>query len=375
MLYKKNNSKELDMKLFKNPTSEYRGTPFWSWNCKLDKETLTEQIEYLKQMGFGGFHIHSRSGMATEYLSEDFFDLVKTCVEKAKSEDMLAWLYDEDRWPSGAAGGYVTKNKKYSRRYLKILREKYALAQDEKSAIEKGGVYFFSAYDIEFNKKGEIVKSRAIAEDESAEHTKLYAYVFCEKESGWYNNQTYLDTISKEAVDEFIHITHDAYKKNIGDEFGKTVPSIFTDEPNISMFSMIKYACLDENEKDVNITIPWTINLDKTYEERYNISMKEHLPEIFWEKEGGKVSKARYCFYDCIAELFASSFMDNCSNWCAENGIQQTGHVLHEPTLEGQVNAVGEAMRTYRKMGIPGIDVLCNMVELTTAKQAQSMVH
>ena len=70
MLYEKSHSKELDMDLFKNPTSEYRGAPFWAWNCKLEKDELLRQIEILKEMGFGGYHMHVRSGMATEYLSE-----------------------------------------------------------------------------------------------------------------------------------------------------------------------------------------------------------------------------------------------------------------------------------------------------------------
>ena len=34
--------------------------------------------------------------------------LIRACTDKAKGEKMLAWLYDEDRWPSGAAGGIVT---------------------------------------------------------------------------------------------------------------------------------------------------------------------------------------------------------------------------------------------------------------------------
>ena len=111
MLYKKNNTPKLDMELFKNPTSEYRGTPFWAWNCELNKDLLKRQIENLKKMGFGGFHMHSRAGMATDYLSDDFMELIKTCCDKAEEEEMLAWLYDEDRWPSGAAGGFVTKDK------------------------------------------------------------------------------------------------------------------------------------------------------------------------------------------------------------------------------------------------------------------------
>ena len=83
MLYK-NNKKEFSDELFKNPTAEYRAAPFWAWNTTLSKELLTEQIEYLKEMGFGGFHIHSRSGMSTEYLSDKFMTLVSACVEKAK---------------------------------------------------------------------------------------------------------------------------------------------------------------------------------------------------------------------------------------------------------------------------------------------------
>jgi beta-galactosidase len=51
MLYKKNHREQLDLKLFQNPTSEYRGTPFWAWNCKLDQQELDRQLEILKEMG------------------------------------------------------------------------------------------------------------------------------------------------------------------------------------------------------------------------------------------------------------------------------------------------------------------------------------
>ena len=88
MLYKKNNSAHLDDALFASPTSEYRGAPFWSWNCELDRDELLRQIDVLKKMGFGGFHMHSRTGMATPYLSDEFLDLVSACVEKARAEGL-----------------------------------------------------------------------------------------------------------------------------------------------------------------------------------------------------------------------------------------------------------------------------------------------
>ena len=117
MFYPKNGDAVLSPELFKNPTSEYRAAPFWSWNCELRKDLLGKEIEYMKEMGFGGFHMHTRSGMATPYLSEEFMSLIKACNEKAKKENMLAWLYDEDRWPSGAAGGIVTKDPKFREKY------------------------------------------------------------------------------------------------------------------------------------------------------------------------------------------------------------------------------------------------------------------
>ena len=48
MLYKKNKSETLDMELFENPTAEYRGTPFWAWNCKVTPDLIKRQLGYLK---------------------------------------------------------------------------------------------------------------------------------------------------------------------------------------------------------------------------------------------------------------------------------------------------------------------------------------
>ena len=49
--------------------------------------------------------------------------------------------------------------------------------------------------------------------------------------------------------------------------------------------------------------------------------------------------------------------------------------MMEEPTLHSQTAALGEAMRSYRSFGLPGIDMLCDYREYTTAKQAQSASH
>jgi hypothetical protein len=81
-----------------------------TWNNKLDLEQLLCKIYHLADMGMGGFTIHVRTGLDTMYLGNEFMEIVRACVEYAESKNMLACLYDEDRWPSGYAGGKVMED-------------------------------------------------------------------------------------------------------------------------------------------------------------------------------------------------------------------------------------------------------------------------
>ena len=90
MLYKKNQTSSLDPKLFQNPTSEYRGTPFWAWNCKVSKEDVDRTLNALKKMGMGGAHIHSRTGMDLPYLGKEFMEMVHYSHEKSNELGGLA---------------------------------------------------------------------------------------------------------------------------------------------------------------------------------------------------------------------------------------------------------------------------------------------
>lgn len=95
------------MEHLNHPPMEFRGVPFWSWNGKLEETELRRQIRVMKEMGFGGFFMHSRLGLATEYLSEEWFSLVNAWHRRGGKAGLSAWLYDEDRYSSGSAGGEV----------------------------------------------------------------------------------------------------------------------------------------------------------------------------------------------------------------------------------------------------------------------------
>ncbi|MBQ7039951.1 MAG: hypothetical protein IJN39_05225, partial [Clostridia bacterium] len=279
MIYKRNQGEKLDMELFENPTSEYRGTPFWAWNCELNKDLLLRQIESLKEMGFGGFHMHSRSGMATPYLSDEFMELVKACCEKAEKENMLAWLYDEDRYPSGFAGGFVTENPEYRQKMLRITGNKKDFVSKEEG-VKTGKAYLVAVFDIELDENGFMTSYKKISENDEAKGIKRYAYVEASATNGWWNGTAYVDALSKEALEKFIDITYTAYQKAVGEKFGKSVPAIFTDEPQVASKWPLHFP--EEENADGRCYIPWTTDLDETFSEKYGESLIEKLPELLW---------------------------------------------------------------------------------------------
>ena len=233
MFYEKNKSRVLTDALFKNPSSEYRGAPFWAWNDKLEKDKLLWQIDQFRRMGLGGFHMHVRSGMATPYLSPEFMELIKACVEKARHNGMKAYLYDEDRWPSGAAGGIVTANHEYRQRQIimSVNPEKFGLAVHDDGTVACDGENVTSylhpkiiaCYDVEIDGDGYLARYKRILPAEAASGVKWYAIAVTMGDSGWYNGQAYVDTMNKDAMKKFIDVTYETYYKAVGDDFGGVV--------------------------------------------------------------------------------------------------------------------------------------------------------
>lgn len=376
-LYEKSSEKRLTRELFENPPSEYRGAPFWAWNCKMTREHVEHAYGELEEMGMGGAHLHCRTGLDIPYMGEEFMELVKYSLEQAEKRDMLLWLYDEDRWPSGYGGGFVTGDHQYRTRFLVFSPEnldgKYfkpvyisgaqAVRSMERKLLQCYGVKLLDGWLEDYC---------TLKEDEepSPGYEKWYAYREVSGDNPWFNNQAYLDTVNPEAVQQFLQAAHEKYAEGVGEEFGKRIPAIFTDEPQFCHKGRLGYA--DAREQ---VIIPYTDDLEDTFLETYGESLLKRLPELFWEQGEDQVSETRYRYHDHICERFVQSYAVQVGDWCNAHGIRLTGHMMEEPELMSQTAALGEAMRSYKAFDLPGIDMLCDSRELSTAKQAQSAVH
>ena len=381
MLYQKNQTPKLEKSLFENPTAEYRAAPFWAWNGKLKTETLLREIDILKTMGMGGFHMHVRTGMDSPYLDEEFMGHIRTCVEKAKAENMLSWLYDEDRWPSGTAGGKVTDGHPENvRKSLMFTPTPYAPDRPHRAnkpepgrgqmTMRQDNGELLAVYDIQLDQEGKLLSAHRIAEDAPAKGRKWYAYMESAADDPWFNNHPYVDSLRPEAIQMFIRETHEKYAESFQQDFGGVIPAIFTDEPQFTPKRALGYAL---EEKDV--FLPWTIDLPAAYEALYHEDLMDVIPELVWELPEGRLSVRRWRFHNLIADRFVESYCRQTGQWCDEHGLSLTGHVNGEDTLNDQTQSVGDCMRCYPPFGIPGVDVLCDFHHYNTLKQTQSIVR
>lgn len=329
------------------PGAAYRAKPFWSWNGDLEEKELLRQIDALKEMGFGGYFMHSRTGLITEYLGEKWFSLIRACAEYGEKQGMESWIYDEDRWPSGTCGGLVTQNKAYRLRFL----SEYDSDAEALSCPEVQKVVKRYALLLE----GNILKdAKEIASEKDVPAGYRYACYAeeCMKESEFYNGAAYLDTMNGEAVEAFLRSTLDVYAEKCGKLLGKEIRGVFTDEPHRgALFN--GFGITNANRARM---IPYTGALFEKYRKKYGESLC--VPEIYYLRAQDAENETARRYIDVLDDLFTQNFAMPYEKWCKEHGIILTGHILHEDNLSIQTSLSGSMMRFYEYMDYPGIDNL-----------------
>ena len=341
-----------------DPRAIDRGAPFWSWNDQLEPGRLGRQIEQMKRAGLGGFFMHSRYGLKTPYLSQEWFECVSACIEKARELGMKAYLYDEDRWPSGAVGGLATReHPEFACRHLVVVTPENV--QNPKDVLG-----LFALDMVEGRCRG----YRRVKDAASARRNEqvLAFEVRIDEPTAWHNNAPYLDTMNPAAVAEFIRLTHDVYAQRYGKDFGDLVPGIFTDEPHYGF---------DWNPPAGTVyQVVWTSHMLEEFQRRRRYDLIPRLPELVVMAEEGEFSRVRHDFYQTATELFVEAFSQQIGQWCGRHSIAMTGHILLEGHLDEQIMAVGSCMPHYEHMQWPGIDILTDQTrELLTAKQCASV--
>jgi len=321
--------------LFADPSAEYRQAPFWFWNHALDTKTLSWQIEQMKEKGIGGFVMHARHGLLTPYLSDEWFECIRFCCAKAKELGMLAWAYDERDWPSGCCGGKVLEDRSNRMTFVRVETEE---------VIGPGTVFPGKDVVASFGgTKGE--RPLRLADEEitipDGDVWELHKIIRFESPAMlWFDS--YLDTLSRDACEAFVESTYDLHEQKLGNLKELGLAGFFTDEPALSTYP-------DDLRR-----IPWTDGLPRRFQEQKGYDVRDHLWDLFHEKEAG--AQVRYDYWDIATGMFEDAFFKQIADWCLRRGLLLIGHPLGEEPLFFQFRCIGDIFRVLRHQHVPGMD-------------------
>ncbi|MDR3094057.1 MAG: hypothetical protein LBU62_05380 [Bacteroidales bacterium] len=319
-------------KEFADPSKDYGTAPLWVWNTQITREIIDRSLTELKAKKFGGVFVHPRPGLVTEYLSDEWFALYRYTVDKAKELDMNVWIYDENSYPSGFAGGHVPAQMPESYNQGQGLKlNKVEILPDDLTP------YFICMKE----ENGKYLDITEKMKDEAGKNGNYYLFskTYYGK-SAWYGGYSYVDVIYPGVTQKFLEVTMPGYEKAIGDEFGKSVLGIFTDEPEIPSPGGIR----------------WTPDLFDVFQQRWGYDLKAVLPSLY--EEVGEWKTVRHNYFQTLLQLFVDRWAKPYSEYCAAHNLKFTGHYWEHgwPNL----NNGPDNMAMYAWHQQPAIDMLFN---------------
>jgi len=324
------------IKIFAEPPADFRPVPLWVWNEAMTPEKIRTQLTDLKDKGFGGVFVHPRPGLITPYLSEEWLSLFKETVKLGRELGLKVWIYDENSYPSGFAGGLVPAALPESvRSGLKATKLKIPSLRGVENPV-----CILQEQDQNFLDITERVRA---GESGWPEGNYWLFEVVKQEPSPWYGGFTYVDLMRPGVTQAFLRLTHDAYKRVVGEEFGSTVPGSFQDEAEIAPAGG-----------------PWAVNytqaLFSEFRQRRGYDLKPELPSLLEEK--GDFQRVRHDFYLTCLELFIENWAKPYYEYCSQNNLQLTGHYWEHDWPHPRINPDNMALSAYAHM--PGIDILMN---------------
>jgi hypothetical protein len=313
------------------PPREYSNAPFWVWNDLLTDTMLRTTLRDLTSQGIQQAIVHPRPGLMTPYLSEEWFRLWKLSLVEAERLGMNLWIYDENSYPSGFAGGWVPELMPESRGRALVFRQQKtppAAAPDLVAAFRLDG------------EKYEDVTAAVRAGKGVGAGTYLVACLQRSAPSPWYGNRSYVDLLSADVTKKFLDVTLEPYRRKLGDQFGQRIPGSFTDEPRL----------------EGRGGVPWTTDLPQQFQRRWGYDLLPHL--VCLSRTVGDWQRVRHNFLQLVHELFVERWAKPYYQYCARNGLEFTGHYWEHEWPRCEI--VPDNMAMYAWMQRPAIDCLMN---------------
>jgi hypothetical protein len=291
--------------------------PFEDWAGPTD-DAIRKKIRGLIDAGMGG--LVTNVSLQNYLRDEKSWQILKRGVKIAHDEGLRVWIYDEEGYPSLAAGGLVLEEAPQTE------------AQGLIRVVESTGKI---RYDV------------------------IMLYEGTHATANFYKKRHYPNILDPLAVSTFLKVTHDHYARAL-EPIGKYIEAFFTDEPSLISVYVPK-------DQEYPQTLPWHPRLPEEFRKRKGYDLLPHRESLFVDT-GGIDRKIRCDFYEVVAEVTAETYFGGLQRWCHDHGVASSGHLLGEETMVWQTDFDGDPFTCYRKFDIPGIDMILSDPEKIMAK-------
>lgn len=366
------------------PPPEYGPEPYYGLNGPVTMQVVERDLDTMHRLGFRAVTVQAGRGMPFAYLSPAYFKFFRQIVEQAKKRGMCVWIVDDAGYPSGFAGGRFTSQ------MPKLRMQGIEIAQ--KISVPGGK-------RIHLTLDADAVSAAAVNGSGSAEVIPLHGHVLdwtAPLNGDWTvlvadhefrtsptrsatnprnvkdTEQSVEDYMNPAATAAYIRVTHDQYKKYVGNEFGKTILGFRGDEPDYSIAGL-----------------PWTqaffarFRQIKGYDVRPYTAMfaptpSRRHPDVIVQLTPAQ-ERIRADYYDVFSRMFAAGFFTPLGEWCKANHLEYQVHLNHEEREMELTHSEGAFFRDMRHVEVPGIDAIWHQIWTDTISDyprlASSVAH
>ena len=339
---------------------------FWALNDRLDKPTLTRMMDAFAAGNVSAVCLHPRAGLELPYGGTDWFDLIRWICEQCDLRDIDVWLYDEDPYPSGAAGGRIFfDHPEFIGHHIAAHFAPETLGEGENFCFPPGRLLWAGwvreganqAIDLS-DRVGVMRRNWAVLDPWDSRYyypetpryncprampttqelalrvpskpdgMVLAAFVarpvhVVPEEAPW---TAMPDWLNPDCTREFIRQTHERYLATVGPLFGKRIQAIFSDEPKFQH------------------AFPFTPGLFDLFKRQVGYDLRPRLHHLFSGPENDLVATTRIDYRRWCAQRFEEAWVRPVASWVREHGLKWVGHISPEDDLIQQSDLVGDLL-------------------------------
>lgn len=364
------------------------------WMHGESKKTIHRYITKIADAGIGAVCLESRPH--PEYLQDKWWYDVEIVLDECRQRGMKVWMFDDQHFPTGYAGGALEKPENLHLKKLFLAETQLDFSGPQLNAgilvswaagsrpnimsVGKEAGVEQVTQNIG-NKIIAVLASRKSGFKQIDSHTTIdltdcvvngtliwnipegdwtISVLYTTQEGGEVATEGYLNPLVAQATDVLLSNVYQAHYDHFSKYFGETFAGFFSDEPR---FGNAKGPDAEIGKKAM--VLPWSseiIGLLAKEADQPPTQVLLRLPSLF-HGENSSDFRFRYAYMQVVTKLYQQNFSQRIGDWCRAHKAQYIGHVIEDNNAHARLGyGAGHFFRSMAGQDMAGIDVVLHQL-------------